>query len=83
MGVVTLTEPLGLLPSAQELRSAAILTKAGMTNGLVAGDVGVCSPEASGAGLDCVEAMNQHKLNKIWRTRADGAQKSRTCSTHP
>ena len=39
-----------------------MLPRAGMTNCLNAGDVGICSPEASGAWLDHVEAMHQHKL---------------------
>jgi hypothetical protein len=58
----TITEPLGLVPSRPELRPADILSRAGREDGLVACDIGVASPEAGGAGLDCLEAMRSRKL---------------------
>ena len=56
----TVSEPLGLIPSRPSLRPADILTSAA-TGSLAALDVGVCSPEASGAGLDCCAAMYRRK----------------------
>ena len=58
----TVTEPLGLVPSAPDLRPADILTRASTVDGFLACDVGIASPEASGAGLDCVESMRVRKL---------------------
>ena len=58
----TVTEPLGLVPSAPNLRPADILTRASTVDGFLACDVGIASPEASGAGLDCVESMRVRKL---------------------
>jgi hypothetical protein len=58
----TITEPLGLVPSRPELRPADILSRAGREDGLIACDIGVASPEAGGAGLDCLEAMRSRKL---------------------
>jgi hypothetical protein len=55
-------EPVGLAPSHPSLRPADILTSA-TSCGLAALDVGVCSPEATGAGLDCCEAMYRRKLH--------------------
>ncbi len=49
-------EPLGLIPSCPSLRPADILTSAA-TGSLAALDIGVCSPEAAGAGLDCCAAI--------------------------
>ena len=48
----TVTEAPGLVRSRPELRPADVLTRAGSNNGLVAIDVGIASPEASGAGDD-------------------------------
>ena len=45
-------EPVNLIPSRPLLRPADILTSA-VSGSLVALDVGVCSPEASGSGSDC------------------------------
>ena len=53
----TVTEAPGLVPSRPELRPANVLTRAARPNGLAAVDVGVASPEAAGAGDDCLEAM--------------------------
>jgi len=55
------TEPVGLAPSCPTLRPADVLTSA-TSCGLAALDIGVCSPEAAGAGLDCCEAMYRRKL---------------------
>ena len=55
-------EPLGLIPSHPTLRPADVLTSAATPGRLSAVDVGVTSPEASGAGEDCTEAMRQRKL---------------------
>ena len=53
-------EPLGLIPSRPLLRPADIFTSAAHGS-LAALDVGVCSPEAAGAGLDCCAAMVRRK----------------------
>ena len=57
------TETLGLIPSAPTLRPADILTSAAVPSRLAALDVGITSPDASGAGDDCCEAMFQRKLS--------------------
>ena len=61
-GAGTVTEPLGLVPSAPNLRPADILTRESTVDGFLACDVGIASPEASCAGLDCVESMRVRKL---------------------
>ena len=61
-GAGTVTEPLGLVPSAPNLRPADILTRASPVDGFLSCDVGIALPEASGAGLDCVESMRVRKL---------------------
>ena len=53
-------EPAGLIPSRPSLRPADIFTSAAHGS-LAALDIGVCSPEAAGAGLDCCAAMAQRK----------------------
>lgn len=54
-------EVLGLIASAPGLRPADVLTSA-LAMGLdTALDVGVASPEASGAGKDCAESMRKRK----------------------
>ena len=58
----TVTEPLGLVPSAPNLRPADILTRASKVDGFLACDVEIASPEASGAGRDSVESMRVRKL---------------------
>ena len=54
------TEVLGLIPGT-DLRPADILTQA-LGNCLTALDVGITSPDARYAGLDCTESMVQRKL---------------------
>ena len=53
----------GLIPSAPLLRPADVLTSAALVGRLAALDVGVCSPEAQGAGEDCCNAMHARKLD--------------------
>ena len=57
----TIVEPLGLVPSHPRMRPADILSRAGLEQGLLALDIGVASPEAGGAGDDCVAAMEGRK----------------------
>ena len=49
-------EPLGLVTSHPTLRPADVLTSAA-SGRLAALDVGVASPDAAGAGVDCTESM--------------------------
>ena len=56
----TVSEPLGFIPSRPMLCPADILTSAA-SGSLAALDVGVCSPGAAGAGLDCCSAMVRRK----------------------
>ena len=51
------TEVPELIPTNPALRPADILTSAVAPGSLAALDVGVCSPDASGAGADCCDAM--------------------------
>ena len=60
----TVIEPQGLVPTMPQLRPADVLSRAGLEQGLIAGDIGITSPEAGGAGTDCVEAMGLRK--KEW-----------------
>ena len=57
----TSLEPLGLIPSHPSLRPADLLCSAAYPGRLAALDVGVTSPDASGAGDDCCENMYQRK----------------------
>ena len=57
------TEPPELVPSGPNLRPADTL-RASTVDGFLACDVGIASPEASGAGLDCVESMRARKLER-------------------
>ena len=57
----TSVEPRGLVPSAQALRPADILSSAALPGRLTALDIGIASPDASGAGDDCCDAMFQRK----------------------
>ena len=50
-------EPSGLITSHPTLRPADVLTSAALPGRLAALDVGVTSPDAAGAGIDCVESM--------------------------
>ena len=56
------TEVPDLIPSAPRLRPADIFTQAAVPGCQAALDVGVMSPDATGAGNDCCEAMFQKKL---------------------
>ena len=51
-----------LIPSAPTLRPADIFTEAAIPGCRAALDIGICSPDASGAGADCVETMHRKKL---------------------
>jgi len=59
------TEPEGLIPSHPRLRPADVLTGAFHNGRLAAVDVGVISPSAAGAGLDCVVTMDQRKRERL------------------
>ena len=74
----TVTELLGLVPSAPNLRLADILTRASTVDGFLACDVGIASREASGAGLDCVESMRARKLGRCGERGARRAE----CAVH-
>lgn len=57
----TTIETLGLIPSAPTLRPADILSSAALPGRLAALDIGVCCPDASGAGEDCCANMYDRK----------------------
>ena len=57
------TEERELIPSAPTLRPADIFSEAAIPGCRAALDVGVTSPNATGAGADCCEAMFQTKLD--------------------
>ena len=57
----TVVEPEGLVASRPRMRPADILSRAGLEQGLLALDIGVASPEAGGAGDDCIVAMARRK----------------------
>ncbi len=59
------TGPEGLIASRPHLRPADVLTGAFHNGHLAAVDVGVISPSAAGAGLDCVVTMAQRKLERM------------------
>jgi len=54
-----------LLDSSPDRRPADILTSAALVDGLAAIDVGISSPEATGAGTDCCEAMRARKMREL------------------
>ena len=56
------TEVSGLIPDAPTLRPADIFTSAALPGCQAALDIGIMSPDATGAGADCCEAMFQRKL---------------------
>ena len=56
------TEVEGLIPSDPNRRPADILTGAALPDRLAALDVGVCAPDAVGAGTDCVESARRSKV---------------------
>ena len=55
-------EPIGLIPGTL-LRPTDVLTGA-LGNGLVALDIGIASPDAAGAGEDCLQTMVDRKVDK-------------------
>ena len=57
-------ETAGLVPSAPTLRPADIFTSAALPGRLAALDIGISSPDASGAGQDCCDAMFARKLRE-------------------
>ena len=57
------TEVPELISSAPVLRPADIYSSAAVPGSMAALDVGICSPDASGAGLDCCDTM--------WRKKRD------------
>ena len=57
-----LLEPLGVIPSAPNVRPADVLSTAALPGCTAALDVGVMSPSSIGAGADCCEAMVRRKL---------------------
>ena len=57
------SEPLNLILSAPMLRPADILTSAAFPGCLAALDIGVSSPDSTGAGDDCCESMRARKCN--------------------
>ena len=59
-------EPIGLILSRPLLRPADVLTGAsGLTGCLAALDVGICSPNARGAGEDCLQTMLNRKNERM------------------
>ena len=58
------TEVQGLIPSAPSLRPADIFTEAAVPGCQAAMDIGITSPNSTGAGDDCCEAMYQNKMDK-------------------
>ena len=57
-------ETAGLVPSAPTLRPADIFTSAALPGRLAALDIGISSPDASGAGQDCCDAMFARTLRE-------------------
>ena len=64
-------ESVGLVPSVPELRPADILTSAAFPGRLAALDIGVTSPDRSGAGEDCCDSMHQRKLGDYGHVLAE------------
>ena len=58
------TEVEGLVPSTPLLRPADILSSAALPGRLAALDVGITSPDAGGAGLDCCARMHSTKIKR-------------------
>ena len=56
----TLEEP-ELVPDAPTLRPADIYSESALPGGQAALDIGICSPDASGAGVDCCATMWERK----------------------
>ena len=70
------TEVEGLIPSHPSRRPADILTGAALPGSLAALDVGVCSPDAVGAGSDCVESMRRRKVREYEQHLAELAEQN-------
>ena len=58
------TEVLNLFPDAPTLRPADIFTTAALPGRMAALDIGICSPDACGAGIDCCDSMHENKIKK-------------------
>ena len=56
-------EVTGLIPNAPTLRPADVFTTSGYPGCQAALDIGICSPNASGAGDDCCAAMFERKMD--------------------
>ena len=56
----TVEEP-ELIPEAPALRPADIFTSSGLPGGQAALDIGICSPDETGAGEDCCQQMVENK----------------------
>ena len=68
------TEPTGLVPSRPMLRPADVLTSAAVPGSLAALDVGIMSPDATGAGDDACAAMHDKKLKDYAAYREEMAR---------
>ena len=53
----------GLIPNAPMLRPADIYTEVALPGYHAALDIGICSPDATGAGNDCCESMYIRKMD--------------------
>ncbi len=60
-GTNACTEPLGLIPSAPALRPADIFSATAVPGCRTALDVGIMSPDATGARADCCRAIFERK----------------------
>ena len=58
------TEIRNLFPDAPNLRPADIFTVAALPGRMTALDIGICSPDACNAGLDCCDSMYSAKIDK-------------------
>ena len=58
------TEVRALFPSAPTLRPADIFTSAALPGRMAALDIGICSPDACGAGEDCCDSMHNSKIKR-------------------
>ena len=62
-----------LIPTAPALRPADIYSESALPGGRAALDVGICSPDAMGAGADCCDAMWEKKQRRYAEYRDDMA----------
>ena len=67
------TEVHNLFPDAPTLRPADIFTIAALPGRMAALDIGICSPDACGAGADCCDSMHDKKIHK-YREFLNGRQ---------